>query len=187
MLAERRRRIGGILSGVLFACAAPRAVRVERSTDREFDPKRSVFEVEVLRDVPSRPHLEIARISAGGGYYETVDAVLARVREHASLLGADALIVTRETYRDEQVLRGWAPRWDLYGLHPPFAIRYEADRARVRAPWVEARAIRYGSAAQASGSRGSGGKRSRRRSAASITEAGVIPSMQARSSGQRFK
>jgi hypothetical protein len=140
----RRAAAAALLAAALGACAAPPSIRVQRTTDLDFPPKASDFEVEVLREFPAREYLEIASLSAGGGYHQTTDAVLGRLRERAALLGADALVVTRETYRDEGVFRAGPPRSELYGVPgPPSAIRDEPDPGALRTPWVEARAIRY--------------------------------------------
>src|SRR5437867_438297 len=111
------RAAGWLFAGLaLLSCSAPPIVRVERATDVEYPAKRSPTEVAVLREPPSEPADEIATLSATGGYYQATDDILARLREHAALLGADAILVLRETYLPEPLLRAGRYRSELYGL-----------------------------------------------------------------------
>ena len=135
-------RLAGGLA--LFSCSGAPPVLVERSTDVEYPAKRSPFEVAVLREPPAGPVVEIARLSATGGYHQTTDQVLARVREHAALLGADAIVLLRETYLLDTLLREGRYRGELYGLPgPPSAISEGPEPGLLRRPEVEARAFRY--------------------------------------------
>ncbi|MGH7149605.1 MAG: hypothetical protein ACREIU_02845 [Planctomycetota bacterium] len=129
---------------LLLSCAEAPPVRIERASEVEYPAKRSPFEVEVLREPPSLPFVEVATLSAVGTYHQSTEDVLARLREHAALLGADALVLLHETYRAETVLRTGRYRGEAYGLpDPPSAIPDGPDPGLLRTPWVEARAIRY--------------------------------------------
>ncbi|HET6202190.1 MAG TPA: hypothetical protein VFI25_05240 [Planctomycetota bacterium] len=135
------RLVGG---AALLSCSSAPIIHVVRASGFEYPAKRSPFEVALLREPLVEPVLEIATLSAEGGYHQTTDQVLATLREHAALLGADALLVLRETYRPEPVLRTGRYRGELYGLpDPPSAIPEGPEPGLLRRPWVEARAIRY--------------------------------------------
>ncbi|MCI0585406.1 MAG: hypothetical protein L0323_01035 [Planctomycetes bacterium] len=138
------RHAGWQLLLLLPSCAEAPTVRIERATDVEYPAKRSPFDVEVLREPPGVPLVEIATLSTVGTYYQTTEDLLARLREHAAILGADALVVLHETYRAETVLRTGRYRGEAYNLpDPPSAIPDGPDPGLLRTPWVEARAVRY--------------------------------------------
>ena len=77
---------------LLLSCAQAPPVRIERTSEVEYPAKRSPFEVAVLREPPEASLLEIATLSAVGTYHQTTDQLLALLREHAALLGADGVI-----------------------------------------------------------------------------------------------
>ncbi len=126
------------------SCVEGPTVRIERTSDVEYPAKRSAFEVEVLREPPSLPFVEIATLSSVGTYHQTTEDLLSRLREHAAILGADALVLLHETYRAETVLRTGRYRGEAYNLpDPPSAIPDGPDPGLLRTPWVTARAVRY--------------------------------------------
>jgi len=133
-----------VAAGALLGCSGAPPVRIDRTGELEYPAKRSPYEVALLREAPSVPTDEIAILSSEGAYHQTTEEVLALLREHASLLGADALVVLRETYRPDSVLRAGRSRAELYGLPgPPSAIPDGPDPGLLRRPWVEARAVHY--------------------------------------------
>ena len=76
---------------LLVACAplAPDVRRVEGSPAFP----ASAFPPEVLEQAPARPHVQVGVIDAKGVLGQTPSQVIARIREQAQQIGADAVIL----------------------------------------------------------------------------------------------
>jgi hypothetical protein len=77
---------------LLLAACAPLAPDVRRTEGAPTFPA-SAFPPEVLEQVPARPHVQVGVVDAKGVLGQTPSQVIARIREQAQLLGADAVIL----------------------------------------------------------------------------------------------
>lgn len=76
---------------LLVACA-PLAPDVRRAEGTPAFPASS-FPPEVLEQAPARPHVQVGVIDAKGVLGQTPSQVIARIRDQAQQIGADAVIL----------------------------------------------------------------------------------------------
>lgn len=86
-----------VLCAVGAACSYVYPVRIERRGATA--PARPAAHVEVLGEVPSRPFLEIARLTTESVSYDSPSHAVERLRSIAAEKGADAIIVERRGSR----------------------------------------------------------------------------------------
>ncbi|MCU0649950.1 MAG: hypothetical protein MUF00_18305 [Gemmatimonadaceae bacterium] len=86
---------GLLAGGALGGCATPRA---SRTVYRTLPPKTSVADVQVFTDGrPSRPFEEVGLIEVSKFGRVDYGRLIERARGEAATMGADAILVTRET------------------------------------------------------------------------------------------
>lgn len=143
---------------VVAGCAS---TRVEYFTDRSYPPRETGAPVEWLLAEPSRPHIEVARITLGSTMLSR-DSLRHELLDHARRLGADAVIdetegvaqsVAPTPYYEPGLLGPWGAAFGLYGYgwYSPYSSNpYVLSQGAVDQPrrerYLSAVAIRYGDA-----------------------------------------
>ncbi len=148
-----------LLSAVLFmATVGCVSSRIEYFTDRPYSPREPEAVLEWLVAEPSRPHIEVARITLGSPMLSR-DSLRRRMLERARRLGADALIEETEglvesagptPYYEPDLLGPWGAAFGLYGYgwytpyssNPYILVQGAVDQPRMER-YLTAVAIRY--------------------------------------------
>ena len=87
----------------LFACSTIE----EKHYSKEAYPATSPSQVEVLTEIPDRPHVEIGEIKGiGSVVYQSAGDVKEDIREAAAKMGADAIILKGNTKVDYDWFQG---------------------------------------------------------------------------------
>ena len=95
-MTERRRWFALCAAVLVAACAAPQPDVIRAPGAPVYTPTTNV---DLLETAPARPYTEIGVIDAPGEPGALRPQVLAQIREKASQLGADAVILTDQSRR----------------------------------------------------------------------------------------
>ena len=139
---ETRVALACVPALALAACSSFYPVRVTRLGDAG-GPPQSVSHVEVWRDVPARPFVEIARLSTESANYDSPGHAVERLRRVAAEHGADAIIVQDRGHRSSGIAPNVLPLERDFGFSSTDAPPREPGSAHSVAAYATAIAIRW--------------------------------------------
>ncbi len=113
----RRSRHGLVAILFLLLCTSCAGVDTVRFTSEKFPPKKSVRDVEILNEMPSRPHVRLAQFTVSESK-KSLGILQKEIMEKAAEVGADAVIFMAPE-RSVRTQVTYAPVYRPWGYYSP--------------------------------------------------------------------